>query len=230
MAKKYAKGVMPPCPGVPEHYDIVDRKGFYYWRRKKGTFKPVQLNEALRQRSAALKALSPSIRHLRHTLVHCMQPLPSGSLQGNLFKWMQQSWIDNGTINYAGLRQQELHETYTLQRILGAGYHWKREDNILQLSLSNPAPYAYQFAGPLVTQFALEAYFITGIGDGIQYARQQSSLYDVTKGIDNDCVFEFELSTSDEPWMLLLKLISFEGKQHAMHPKYYGMRVLEVGG
>jgi len=229
MAKKYPRGVVPPCPGNPTDYDLVNRNAYYYWRARKGTYKPVVLSEALLQRNYALKALSPTIKYLRHILIPYMKPLPTGSLHNNLFKWLQQSWIDTGQIDYSGMRGKELHDTYTLQKILQAVYSCTLQDHILQLRLQYPCAKAVSKPGPLVTQFALEALLLWGTGDDIRTSSRQTLLFDITEGINSECVFEFELPQGQH-WLAILKLVSFEGDENAKHPKYYGMRVVEVGG
>jgi len=227
MARKYAKGVVPPCPGNPGEYDLVERDFCYYWRRKKGTYKPVVLNAALQQRSDAMKALSHYIRYLRHTLLPFMHPLPAGRLHNNLFKWLQQGWIETGTVAYHGLKQQELNATHTLQKTLVAVYSCTVKENRLQIMLQQPCRLPVARPGPPVTQFALEALLLWGTGDSIETLSRQSVVYDIKEGINSEGVFEFDLP--QQPWMAVPKLVFFEGNQPASHPKYYGVRVVEVG-
>jgi len=130
MAKKYPKGKVPPCPGNRDAYDLVNRDDHYYWRSKKGTFKRVVLNTALKQRSHAMKALSATIKYLRHNLIPYMQPLPTAGLHNKLFKWLQQSWIEHGKVDYSGMKYKELHDDYTLQKILMAGYRCSIQDHV----------------------------------------------------------------------------------------------------
>ena len=228
MPKKYAKGLVPPCPGNRADYTLVDRRGYNYWRLKRGTIKPAGINDSLRQRSEAMKALSPTIRYLRHILIPLMKPLPHGELHSNLFKWLQGSWLENGRIDYSGMQGKELHSTHTLHKILLGGYRPQITTDSISISLMQRKE-VFSKPGPLVTQFALQATLIWETGDAIREESRYSPIYDIKTGIDNECVFEFKVPAA-VPWMAILKLVSFEGKVTAYHPKYFGMRVLATGG
>lgn len=219
---------MPPCPGSPESYTLINVKGFFHWRRNRGSLTPVVLNAVMQRRSEAMKALSPAIKALRLLLLPLMAPLRSASLHNDLFAWLQDSWLASGEIGYGNLKNRELHQKYTLDKVLKAPYRCIAVSDMLQVIIP-PCSYAVKRQNSLVTDFVLEATLVWEQA-GAYYSRTETSLlYKIEEGITSECLFVFEMP-SHAAWFLVLKLVCFEGSEWAKHPMHYGMRVLEAGG
>ena len=225
--KKYPRGTVPPCPGRAEDYSLADRGGYYYWRRKRGTVKPATLNAAMQKRNDAMRALGPVIKQLKMALVPLMQPLPAGTLQNDLFKWLQQYWVDTGLLSFENLQHRDLHRKYRLQKIFHAAYNHAASNEHLQLMLPQ-CSYAVTPQNKLVTDFVVEAVLLWETSQGFETSTQTSSLYAINKGMHTGCDFSWPLPEQGN-WLLLLKLICFEGDEFASHPMHYGIKVIATG-
>lgn len=227
MAKKYLKGVIPPCPGDPQNYTLVNRNGYYYWRLKRGTIKPATLNPVFRVKSIAMSQLSPVIKLLRQYLIPVFHPISAGSLQPSLFKWLQQPWIDSNMISFTNMNGVDFNPKNPLASSLRANHRCMVTDEAISLTVFAD-PLALKPKNGIVTEFVLEAILLWRDGDGFQIDTQQSAIYPIREGIIADSVFEF-LRPINAPWMLMLKLLCFEGNKFACHYKHYALKVVETG-
>jgi hypothetical protein len=227
VAKKYPKGVVPPCPGNPAHYTLVNRDGYFHHRLNRGTLKPAKLNPAFLERNIALSDLSPAISQLRHILLPLMKPLPTGKLQSSLFKWLQKAWINHRHISFDEMKGSDLHPKYRLWSVLQERYRSTVNDDQLQLFIP-AAGNALHPKNNLVTDFLLEAILLWQDEDGFETIIQTSPIYKASEGIMVSHTFEWSLPEC-QAWMLLLKISCFEGSQYATHPMHYGIKVLETG-
>ena len=223
----YAKRELPPCPGNPDDFKLVNFREKYYWRLKRGKRKPAVLNRALQARADAMKALKVTIRELRQILADFIQPLPSAYLHQRLFGMLQGSWVANATIDYRRMEGMEIQADRGLDNLLTTDYHVKRNGPILQLIVS-ASKHALRPYNQFVTEFVLQALLVAGTDEQMRSTAETSVIYDVQQGIEADCIFQFE-PPSHEPWLLLLKVACFEGECCAMNRKHYAVRVVGVG-
>ncbi len=223
----YAKRDLPPCPGRSEDFKLVNFRDKYYWRLKRGKRKPALLNGALQARADAMKALSVPMRELRQAFADFIQPLPSAYLHQRLFALLQGSWVADGKIDYRALEGMELQGDRPLDKLLTAEYQCRRQGSMLQL-LIPATTHALQPYNRFVTEFVLEVSLVTGTDEQMRSRSETSPIYEVQRGIEADCIFEFELP-STEHWLLLLKVSCFEGASCAVNPKHYAVKVVAAG-
>ncbi len=223
----HAKRDLPPCPGNPTDYLMVNRNRKFYWRLKRGRRSPAVLNNSLQARADAMKALKITIGELRHTIAHFIQPLHPGNLHQRLFGLLQATWVEDRKIDYRKLAGMEVQAEWRLDKMLQSECQTRHQGSILQLVI--PAmPFALRAYNKYVTEFVLEALMVSGTDAQLRSRGETSAIYDVQQGIPADCVFEFE-PPAHEPWLLLLKVHCFEGASCAVNPKHYAVKVVAVG-
>lgn len=121
----------------------------------------------------------------------------------------------------------ELVTAWPLDRLFNAPIISRQQDRMLRVTVQ-ATTYAIEPRNRFATEFVLQALLLTGEGERISTASETSVLYDIAQGLPADCVFEFELPVK-EPWMLLIKVGCFEGKEWALNLKHYAVRVVAAG-
>jgi hypothetical protein len=111
-------------------------------------------------------------------------------------------------------------------------YKIQRTDNFIEIQIP-VSKNAVQQHNRLVTHFYFEGILLSGdaLKEGaLQVEYALSKPYNFIDTITDDCKLALPLPEIKQPWMLLLKVSCLEGNEMAVHPKHYGMRVVEVGG
>ena len=232
MAKKKKIPDSPPHNPNPEIYIQVKTKEGWITRRKRGTVNGAALNHSFSANVSVTKMVSPANKRIREKLEEFTRVLATGRLHARLNRILIPAYKKEGLLNFSQLKEFEFQEDYPLEKILLVNYKIQRVNNFIEIQIPVNKN-AVQQHNRLVTHFYFEGILLYGdaLPDGlleVEYAL--SKPYDFIDTITDNCKLVLPLPQKEEPWMLMLKVSCLEGNEMAVHPKHYGMRVVEVSG
>lgn len=228
--KRYNKRDLPPNPD-PESYILVQSAdGKYHYRLKRGLNKPAFLNSSFLQNQQLTSLLSPAVKIITNTIRPFTHKMQTPTLHNNILTAVRKYHKQHGKFGYHLLKGLEAQPRYPLHKLLLSNIGIQVLDNTIVTSMlldetSCPQP------GPLLTEFCLEAILITGNPlrqEELPCYSQQSELFSYNNKPATTCQFSFQ-HPGNTPWMLLLKMTTFEGKQFSTNPKYHALKVIETG-
>ena len=229
--KKKVPRKAPPNPS-PEIYVQVKTKEGWILRRKRGTVKKAELNSSFSTNASVTKIVGPANKRIRERLEEFTRVLATGRLHARLNSILIPAYKQAGALNFLQLKGFEFQEDHPLAKILPAPYRVQIANNFIeiQIPINKDAVGKYN---RLVTHFYFEGILL--YGDALQEGMLEveyvlSKPYHFTDDPQSDCKLVLPLPEKGQPWMLLLKVSCLEGNEMAVHPKHYGMRVVEVGG
>jgi hypothetical protein len=232
MAKKKKVPQNPPHNPNIEIYVQVKTKEGWIQRRKRGTVNVSSLNSSFSTNVSVTKIVSPANKRIREKLEEFTRVLSTGRLHAALNRILIPTYKKEGVLNFLQMKGFEFQEDYPLEKILLANYKIRRINNFIEIQIP-VSKNSVQQHNRLVTHFYFEGILLYGdaLTDGlleVEYA--VSKPYDFIDTITENCKLVLPLPGKGQPWMLILKVSCLEGNEMAVHPKHYGMKVVEVGG
>jgi hypothetical protein len=226
---KKKKRKLPPCPD-PANYILVRTKEGDYWRRKRGTIKPVTLNKAFARNSNAYKVIMPAIKRILAKLepfTHCMY---AGRLASTMAGALVKDF-DGEKIDYSFLKGFEYQPEYPLHKIVCCHYGTKIDGRTCLLTIDLHKGEVLP-QNTLVTSYYFELIILWGDAvkeRGLRIDSTDSPLFLFGQQFTEPYTMEISLPASPQPWMVLLKVACHEGNMLAKHPKHYAMKIIETG-
>lgn len=220
---------LPPCPD-PEQYILVKTKEGDFWRRKRQKQSPV--NRSLSANVSATEIVSPAVKRIRNKLEEYTRKLDTGRLHGRLTGLLNKTYKTKGFIDYSALKGFEFQPDHPLARLLLTRFIVNTGSEFTELLIPVTSG-VLKKQNDLVTDFYFEGIMLSGdplADEPLQSAYALSKPYSFTNTLEEDCKIVLPLPEKNVPWMLMLKVSCLEGNEMAVHPKHYGMRVVEVGG
>jgi hypothetical protein len=228
--KKKKPGSLPPGYD-PEKYDWVNSKEGGYPRRKKGTVKPVMLNNILQQNAALTRPTNEAAKRVMAKLYPFLQYLTTGRTVVRIAGGFKKSIVQNGQMDYSMLEELDLQDDYSFDATANGLVTTKEDKGILGLHIHVGNHCVKKHSG-LATGYYLEAILLYGNPAGANTLRVdsvESRLYSFEEEQRViDCNLSLQLPEK-EPWMVLLKLSCVLDREIADTSKYHGMKVVKVG-
>jgi hypothetical protein len=175
-----------------------------------------------------LKRCSPAVKRLLTALSPHLQELQTGRLHSRLVGKFCKGF-KSGRFSYAPLHGVELQKAYPLDRLLKSGVSITQPGYSLVVQVPIK-PALVQRQSSLASDFYLEAVVVCGdpFSDApLRVESTVSTLYAFDAIPSITCTLHLPIISN--PWILFLKFCSLEGNELAVHPKHYGMQVIEVG-
>jgi hypothetical protein len=176
--------------------------------------------------------VSPANKRIREKLEEFTRVLATGRLHARLNSLLIPVYKKNRVFNFLPMKGFEFQEDYPLEKILPANYKIQKISNFIEIQIPL-SQYAVQQHNRLVTHFYFEGILLYGDalpGGLLEVEYALSNPYCFNDDATDDCKLVLPLPEKEQPWMLMLKVSCLEGNEMAVHPKHYGMRVVEVGG
>jgi hypothetical protein len=224
-------GKPPPCPGDPREYLLVETREGMHWRRKRGTVTPAGLNAGFKASSEITKIVAPACKRIRTALQPYLRGLQPGRLNNRLGTALRHSLSEKGRLDLSCLKGVELQREHPLEAMLTTPYRVSANKDTVRIEIPLE-PHMVKPLNRLVTDYYFEAVLLYGeVGkeEALQTRSVESPLYPMGSKTKTTCVLELPLPQRED-WCLLLKLSSLEGRELAVHPKHYRMKVVGGGG
>lgn len=218
----------PPCPGNPEDYVLVQTKEGVFWRRKRGSLKPVSLNRGFQRAVEATKITAPAAKRIITALQPYLSGLHTGRLNIRISNALRTSLKETGELKLSYLKGIEMQAEHALEQML---YTYKTGVDDKAIHIEIPVEKGVVKAqNRLATHYYFEAVLVYGDVNkekGLSVKDAESPLYPVNSKTKTTCVLSLPLPAKGD-WMAVLKLSCLEGNEMAAHTKHYRMKVVEV--
>lgn len=234
MAKKRKKKRRPkslPPAYDPEKYDWVNSKEGGYPRRKKGSVKPVILNNVLQLNAKMTRPTNEAARRVMAKLYPFLQYLTTGRTVVRIAGGFKKSIAQNGQMDYSMLEKLDFQDDYSFDDTANGLVSMKEDKGVLYLHISVGNHCVKKHSG-LATGYYLEAILLYGDpaeANALRVDSVESRLYsfEEEKRVI-DCNLSLQLPEK-EPWMVLLKVSCVLDREIAGTSKYHGLKVVKVG-
>ncbi len=219
----------PPCPGNPEDYVLIKTKEGVFWRRKRGSIKPVSLNHGFQIAVEATKIVAPAAKRIITALQPYLSGLHTGRLNIRISNALRRSLKETKGLKLSYLKGIEVQAEHALEQML---YAYKAGVDDKGVYIEIPIDKGVVKAqNRLATHYYFEALLVYGDVNkekGLRIKDVESPLYPINSKTKAICVLSLPLPAKGD-WMAVLKLSCLEGNELAAHPKHYRMKVVEVG-
>jgi hypothetical protein len=229
MAKLYWKRDLPPCPD-PDIYIVFKYGDKWGWKKKRGTDKKVQLNESFQRNSNNMSVSSPAAKELLQKLAPFLKEQDDEHRIANIGGLLMRGLNKTGVLDYTALYGFEFNAKHTLKSMFSASFKL----DIVNDHASFSCRVSYYHVMPpntLATQFFLELILLQGemLSDhGLRVESDVSGLMDFNTAFNTEVALSLLLPETS-PWMLVLRLSCFEGKEMGRIPKLHRLRVIASG-
>ncbi len=221
------KGRVPPCPD-PGQYILVQTREGMYWRRKRGSVKKAELNEAMQQAAAMLKQCAAMSRRIRTRLREYFSRMETGRLHQRVWTRLRRQLKETGRAGLQSLEGLEIQQRFPLDRLLTACYSVTVKDGTVEVRIPINENTIKQNSG-IVSGYFFQLIMVYGECNeeyGLKVEEETSEVYDIGQQ-NTDCRMLMVLP--EKEWMVVLKVSCIEGKEVAKAARNYGMKVVAVG-
>lgn len=218
----------PLIPYDPNFIWVETKEGGYF-RRKRGTVKVAELNATLKKYQKAFSKISPIAGRLKDWLKPYTHKLDTGRLHAKLTAALVKSFLETNIIKFTYLKDYEFQKAHPFSRI-HAGYPVDVMADAVRIKLP-VKDYSVEKISEPVTGYYYELIVVAGdlMSEFPLYRNSvRSQQYEFEKEYE-DCELEIMLPGNGEPWMVMVKMNTMEGKELAVNPRHYAMRVVAVG-
>lgn len=229
MGKLYYKSDLPPCPD-PDKYIAARYGDKWGWKKKRGTVKPVKLNESFQRNSNNMAVTSPAAKELIQKLSPFLLNLGNDRRLARLGGLLKKGLNKTGNLDYSSLYGFEFQRKYPLKAMLTASYKLELVNDHARFS-GELREFYVRAQNKLVTQFFLELILLQGemmTQNRVRVESDVSDLLDFNKEFSKEVLLSV-LLPENLPWMLVLRLSCLEGADRAWHPKHHRLRVIAAG-
>jgi hypothetical protein len=220
---------IPPPPPYGQYVWVKTKEGGY-WRTKRGSFRPASLNEAYQKGSHAIKISAPAASRIMRRLSPFLTSLETGRLNARISGKLRKALKEKGKLCFTYLEGLDMQPEHPLEKLLKADVRIEQHDQELTVSIPVNA-YTIKLHNGVVSAYYFELILLwgdAGSNNGLRVDEVDSPVYRIGEDYGSECRLSVELPLEGEPWMAMLKVSCIEGREMAMAPRMYGMKV--VGG
>lgn len=228
--KRYSRSHLPPCPD-PARYVIAEDAEGYYWRLRRGCGKPAVLNDSLARNAALTQPTNMAAARVLAALAPFLNGIRTEALNGRIGGLFKKAINQNGRADFSFFKGFEFQRNHPLDQLLKSPVGIEEPTGAVGLCMWLDAT-AVQAQNRLATDFYMEAVLLYGDAmaeHGLRTDYRQSPLYAFDGLSKGECRLALQLPKEPVPWMMLLKVSCLEGRELAVHPKHYRMKVMACG-
>ncbi len=214
----------------PEKYDWVNSKEGGYPRRKKGTVKPVTLNNVLRFNAAVSRPTNEAAKRVLSKLYPFLQYLMLGRTVVKIAGAFKKSLAQSEHMDYSFLQGLDFQPDYTLQDIVNELLRIVEKDGVLYVDFPAGTAFVKKHSS-LPTGYYVELILLHGDPaqeNALRVDSVESRLFSFEETGYVECKLSM-LLPEKEPWMVLVKVSCMMGRGMATTGKYYALKVIRVG-
>ena len=126
----------------------------------------------------------------------------------------------------------DMQPAFHIEKLLNVPVYAKQDAQELRVNIPVNA-YTIEQHNEIVTAYYFELILLWGDAGsdmGLRVEEVDSPVYLMEEDYKTECRLSLVLPPEGHPWIALLKVSCIEGKDLAMHPRMYGMKVIAVGG
>ena len=198
---------------------------------KRGSHRPALLNEAYQQTSNAMKISAPAASRIVRRLQPYLTRLDTGRLTVRISGKLRKALNEKGRMCFTYLKGLNIQPQHPLEKLLNAPV--RVEQDIQELTVSIPVDtYTIKRHSELVSAYYFELILLwgdAGSDKGLRVEEVNSPVYRMEDDFGSECRLSLVLPPEGETWMALLKVSCIEGRELAMAPRMYGMKVVGCG-
>ena len=227
----FGMGSIPPPPSSHGQYVWVKSKEGGFWRMKRGSYRPAALNKALQHNSDATKICSPAASRIVRRLQPYLNRLQTGRLTVRICGKLRKALKDKGGLSFTYLKGMDMQPDHPLEHLLKAWVHVEQDGQELRVSIPVES-YTVKRHNGIVTAYYFELILMWGDASrdkGLRVEEVDSPVYRIAEDYNTECRLSLVLPPAGQPWMALLKVSCIEGREMAMAPRMYGMKVVACG-
>lgn len=228
--RKKNRPKLPPLNYDPQKYDWVNTREGGYPRRKKGTVKPVKLNNALQFNAGLTRPTNEAAKRVMAKLYPFLQFLITGRTTVRIAGAFKKSISQNGYMDYAFLEGLDFQDRYKLEETAWGMPTMTEKEGVLYVHLP-VGDRCVKKHSSMAVGYYVELILLSGHPDqenGLRIDSTESRLYTFNEEGIVDCHLSIQLPEK-EPWMALLKVSCTSDREIIDAAKYYGLKVLKVG-
>lgn len=231
MAKKRPYKPLPPAPGHPGEYIIVNSKEGQYWRRKRGTVTKAKVNAALKKNNELAAIASPAAKRIRDKLAEFTKQMDTGRFIARVSGRLMKALRKNGAIDYSFLDEYELQPDRRFSELVLHNLPVLVQNGEVIANFSVKADTVKQHIKS-VTGFYFDLVLLYGDptkNNGLRIESDTSPVYPFDMKNDMTCRLSVTLPTKKIPWMALLRAGCMKGQEVMEGDRYCTMKVMAVG-
>ena len=198
---------------------------------KRGSYRPAQLNEAYQRSSNATKICSPAASRIVRRLHHYLDRLETGRLTARICGQLRKALNKQGRLHFTYLKGMDVQPQHPLEKLLKVCVFV--EQDALELKVCIPVnKCTIKRHNGIVTAYYFELILLwgdAGSDKGLRVEEVDSPVYHIAEDYKTECRLSLVLPPDGQPWMALLKVSCIEGRELAMAPRNYGMKVIAGG-
>jgi hypothetical protein len=222
---------IPPPPSPDGQYVWVKTKEGSFWRKKRGSYRRAVLNEAYQRSSEATKICSPAASRIVRRLHPYLTGLQTGRLTVRICGRLRKALNEKGRLCFSYLKGLDMQQEYPLEKLLKVGVRVEQDARELRVSVPVNV-YTVKRHSEAVSAYYFELILLwgdAGNDKGLWVDVVDSVVYRIGEDYGRECRLSLVLPPEGETWVVLLKVSCIEGKDLAMAPRNYGMKVLACG-
>lgn len=216
------------CPGDPNDYKLIHSKEGKYWRKKRGTIKPIEINDSLRKNVNLMSILSPAAARISSSLRPFFIGFKTGRLNVRIASCLRKSFKEKNEIQFSYLKGLEFQNDHPLDRMV-LSKTVQSNDNIITIDIITGVNYIIP-QNKVATDYYFEAILVYGDLNkekALKTESVESQLYSFSNATKGKCILTLPKPKKND-WMVLLKISCLEGNQMAVHHKHYRMVVVDA--
>jgi hypothetical protein len=221
-----------PCP-FPGQMVIVDTREGAFWRMKPKVRAGVDgMNAAMKANMGMMSVLSPAAAKLVRELKYCLNGMKCGRITVSMKNCLHRSVKETGGLNYSYFAGFTFQPRYRLDRLLLMSPSFRVDGKYVVMKVDIPETGAVRKRSALITGYRLVMVMVVGnpIGEGeVDVFEVMSPLYESERAVEEGCVLRMVIPDGGEPWMVLLRIVSYEGRHVALSPRHAGMKLVGWG-
>jgi len=221
-----------PCPH-PGKMVIVNSPEGAFWRMKpKESGGAENLNDALKANMERMSELSPAASKVVKELKTILNGLDLGRITVRMKSCLHRSMAQEGRVCYSYFAGLKFQPRYRLDKLLIMAPTLREEGEELVMRVDIPEWGAVKKRSELITGYKLAMIMVVGspVGEGnVDVFEKKSPLYEPEKAVAGGCELRMLKPTGGEPWMVCLRIVSYEGVKVAVNPRHAGMKVIGWG-
>lgn len=223
--KKLKRRHIPFCAD-PENRVLVETRERVFWRKKR---RKGGLNDAFATNVDLSKICGPAARRLVQRLRPFMKGIEAGRITLRISNALRKTLKEEKQLSLSALEGEEMQRDYSLHQLLLVPYNVAVEGLtcIIRIGIEEKC---VKKQNRLVTHFYFEGILLYGDlekENGLRTEHAESKLYAFGKEPKEVCELRLLLPDYGD-WAVLLKVSCLEGNELAVHPKHYGMKVVNV--
>jgi hypothetical protein len=222
-----------PTPDWTRYILITTREGQYLRLRYGLGEKGATLNTSLQRNADVMSAASPAAAKLRKALNLYQGRMNFGRFIGRVTARILKSLKKGEWPDYGVLRDYHFQPREPFDQMMRVSEKVTKDEGQVSVLIPIPAGGAVEAKSEAVTRYRFSLVLVAG--DPVEKevpletALVEGPDYPYGKSAPEDCLLSIPVPVDGRPWMVCLRIESYEGKELACADRHYGLKVVAWG-